>query len=156
VRDPVEAKDPEAQFASPDVRGMAAAVTVTAQISQNRSIVMQTYLDRDAPVGDFHRLLDKLNTAIERQEAKTNLEDNRVNLALEEKTLKQLTEDYHAIETRSEATWAARGKQGAAKLNPAEVAQKEGAKVTIGRYTEAIAKRKADIAKLEAIVAEGN
>ena len=156
MRDPVEERDPEAQFASPDVKGMAAAITVTAQISQQRSIVMQTYLDRDAPVGEFHRVLDKFDRAIGRQEAKTNLEEHEANLALEEKTLAQLSEDFHAIESNSQAAWEARGKAGQHKLNPAETAQKENAKTTIRRYQEAIAKRKADIAKLKGIVAEGD
>ncbi len=156
MRDPVEERDPEAQFASPDVKGMAAAITMTAQISQHRSIVMQTYLDRDAPVGSFHSVLDKFERAIGRQEARTNLEEHEANLALEEKTLKQLSEDYAAIEVNSQADWEARNKRGPHQLSPAERAQKENAKTTIRRYQEAIAKRKADIAKLKGIVAEGD
>jgi hypothetical protein len=156
VKDPIEVNDPEAQFASPDVKGMAAAITVTAQISQTRSIVMQTYLDRDAPVTQFHAVLDKFDKAIGRQEAKTNLEENKANLKLEEKTLEQLVEDYNNIEKRAADTWKQRGKQGEPKLTQGEAAQKENAQVTIGRYRDAITKRKGDIARLEAIVAEGD
>lgn len=156
MKDPVEARDPEAQFTPPDVKGMAAAITFTASISQNRQIVMQTYLDRDSDLSEFHKVLDKFDKAIGRQEAKTNLEDHRANLAVEEKTLGQLVDDFNMIEQRSADAWKQRGKQGDPKLNPAESAQKENAKVTIGRYKDAITKRKADIARLEAIVAEGD
>jgi hypothetical protein len=156
VQDPIEARDPEAQFAPPDVKGMAAAITVTAQISQQRSIVIQTYLDRDAPISMFHDVLDKFDRAIGRQEAKTNLEENVINLAIEERTLKQLTEDFNSIELRSQADWLARNKKGQHKLTQAEEAQKETAKTNIRRYQEAITKRKSDIAKLQGIIAEGD
>lgn len=156
MTDPIVQEDPEAQFASPDVKGLAAAITVTAQISQTRQIVMQTYIDRDSPIGDFHGVLDKFDTAIGRQEAKSNLEESKSNLAIEEKTMGQLVEDYNSIEQRSADAWKNRGKQGEPKLSQAEAAQKETAKTNIQRYKDAIAKRKADIARLEAVIAEGS
>lgn len=156
MSDPIETQDPEAQFTPPDVKGMAAAITITAQISQNRQIVMQTYLDRDAPIGEFHQVLDKFDKAIGRQEAKTNLEENRTNLELEERTMNQLIEDYNSIESRSAAAWKARNKHGEPKLSQAEEAQKATAKTNIQRYRDATARRKADIARLEAIIAEGS
>ena len=156
MTDPIEERDPEAQFASPDARGMAAAITVTAQISQQRSIVMQTYLDRDAPLSLFHGVLDKFDKAIGRQEAKSSVEENEAHLATEEKTMRQLIEDFNSIEVRSIAEWNARNKKGQHKLSQAEEAQKETAKTNIRRYQEAIERRKGDIAKLRGIVLEGD
>jgi hypothetical protein len=152
----VESRDPEASYRAPDEKGMAAAITVTAQISQNRSIVVQTYLDRDAPVGEFHLVLDKFGEAIERQEAKAHLIEAEDNLALEEKTRRQMLEDLGSIETRSQANWERSNKRGQWKLTDAEAAQKTTAATNVKRFDEAIAKRKGEIAKLQAVIAKGN
>lgn len=153
---PVETRDPEASYASPDVKGMAAGVTVTAQISQTRSIVIQTYLDRDSDVKEFHGVLDKFAKAIERQEAKATIAEEATNLALEEKTLKQMLEDFSAIEDRSQKAWERANKKGSWKLSDVDATQKATATTNIERYRSAIATRKTRMAKLEALIAEGN
>lgn len=152
----IEARDPEAAFASPDAKGMAAAVTFTAQISQHRQIVLQTYLDRDSDVRVFHSVLDKFGKAIERQEAKSQLEENKANLEVEEMQLKRATEDYGNIETRAEAEWVRKRKQGPFKLSDTEAGQKQTAKITIERFKEAVEKRKAEINRLIAVIAAGD
>lgn len=156
MEDNVEVRDPEAAFAPPDQKGMAAAVTLTASISSNRQIVLQTYLDRDANVSVFHEVLDKFSKAIERQEAKSNLEENLANLAVEELQFKNAKEDYANIEPRSQKLWEDRGKRGPWKLGNDEAMQKQTAKITIDRFGQAIDKRKAEIRKLQAVIAEGD
>lgn len=151
----IEARDPEDAYASPDAKGMAAAVTYTAQISQNRSIVLQTYLDRDSNVREFHKVLDKFHTAIERQEAKSQLEENKANLEVEEMQLRRSKEDYSNIEVRAEADWQRKGKKGPFKMSETEEGQKQTAKITIERFAEAVTKRKAEIARLTALIADG-
>ena len=150
--DQVISRDPEDEFKSPDEKGTAAAITITAQTSSNRSIVIQTYMDRDAPLTEFHRVVDKMSSTIDRQEAKSQLVDEQTNLALEEKTLKQLEEDYAAMPARAEAAWIASRKKGPYQPSAAELAQKGQVETNIKRYREAIAKRKADIAKYEGVV----
>jgi|ERR1700722_1636838 len=152
----VKSLNPEDGFEDPDAKGMAAAVTITAQISQNRQIVIQTYMDRDAPVAVFNRLLDKFGKSIERQEAFSSLESEKANLALEEKTLKQMLEDFAMIEERSRKAWEKANKKGPWKLNDVESNQKVTAVTNIGRYKDAIDKRKVEIAKLEAVIKAGN
>src|SRR5260221_5938421 len=98
--------DPEAQGDE-----IAVAVTVQTQLSANRTIIMQTYLPRDAAPKVFHDTLDKLGSAIDRQDAKYSLKDLQANLEVHEKTLKQLEEDFTRIEAKSQADWTARGKK---------------------------------------------
>lgn len=154
--DAPETRDPEAGFSAPDEKATAAAVTMTAQISQNRSIVIQTYLARDSEVGEFHAVLDKFGAAIERQEAKAQIEEQEANLAQEEKTLRQLKEDIASVEDRSQKAWERANKKGAWKMTEAEHAQKATAMTNVKRFDEAIAKRKADIAKLKGVIATGD
>lgn len=146
---PVKSLDPEQS-----VGDVAAAITMTAQISQNRSIVIQTYLPRDEKVGLFHGTLDKLGAAIDRQEAKYRLESLQAELAQHEKTAKALEEDYTGIEARAAAEWKRRGKKGESTLSDNERAQKSTAKTNIERYRVEITKIKAEIGKCEAVIAE--
>ena len=146
--------DPEDAFASPDEKEIAAQVTMTAQTSSNRSIVMQTYLPRDAALGMYHGVLDKMSTAIDRQEAKANLEGLEAEQALEEKTLKAMEEDYLAVPARARAAWQASGRKGEYKPSPQEQAQKGQAEQGIKRFRESIEKRKGAIAKCRATIAK--
>lgn len=146
---PVKALDPEQS-----VGDVAAAITVTAQISQNRSIVIQTYIPRDASLRQYHEVLDKLGASADRQEAKYRLEGLQAELAQHEKTAKSLEEDFTSIETRSAAAWAATGRRGEHKLSPQETAQKSTAKTNIERYRVEIKKIKDEIIKCEAVIAK--
>lgn len=146
---PVKSLDPEQS-----VGDVAAAITMTAQIAQNRSIVIQTYIPRDSHTLQYHVVLDKLGAAIDRQEAKYRLEGLQTELAQHEKTEKALEEDYTGIEARAAAEWKRRGKKGEPTLSDNERAQKSTAKTNIERYRVEITKIKAEIGKCEAVIAE--
>lgn len=147
-------KPVEVLEAEQSVGDVAAGITITAQISQSRSIVIQTYLPRDATVGAFHDILDKLGVAADRQEAKYRLENLQAELAQHEKVSRSLEEDYASIEDRSEKAWIAGGKKGQHKLSANEMAQKSTAKTNIERYRVEIVKIKGEIAKCEAVIAK--
>lgn len=151
MENPVKALDPEQS-----VGDVAAAITVTAQISQNRSIVIQTYIPRDALIVQYHGVLDKLGASVDRQEAKYQLVGLKAELAQHEKTAKSLEEDYTGIETRSQKAWAGAGKKGAHRLTANEEAQKSTAKTNIERYRVEIAKIKTEIGKCEAVIAKAD
>lgn len=150
--DSPERRDPEDVYAAPDAKETAAALTFTAQVSQNRSIVIQTYMARDAPVVMYHDVLDKLAKAVNRQEAVLDLESHELNLRVEEDKLKLMKEDFLRIETVAGEAWERSGKKGAFKLGPKEDSARKTSMVNIDRFTDAIAKRKLDIAKLKAII----
>lgn len=139
--------DPEAAFAPPEQKDVATAITLSGG-----AVVMQTYIARDATLVEYNAILDKLGAAIKRQTAKTDLEEELLNLDVEETQLARLTEDFQQIEPRAEKAWAATGRKGAYKPAPQEVAQKQTAVTNIERFREAIGKRKVRIAKLKALI----
>ena len=143
-----EVLDPEAAG-----KEMACAVTVQVQIDVGRSIVLQTYLPRDAEVKVYHDTLDKLGKAIDRQQAKYQLDGFKANLELHERTLKNLLDDFKAIDGRAEAAWQQRQKKGPMQLSPNEAAQKTTAATNIKRYRDEITKIEAEIAKCEGVIA---
>lgn len=132
----------------------ATGVTLSINLSEGRSLVLQTFLPRDAPLKEHHELLDKLGMAGDRQNAKYRLEGLRANLEVHKKTLEQLITDYNSIEARSADAWAQRGKKGAPMLSAAESAQKGNAEQNIKRYRVEITKLETDIAQCEAVVAK--
>jgi len=153
--DTPESRDPEAGYRAPDEKAMACSITITTQVGTNRSIVVQTYLDRDAPLRDYNELLDKLNSATDRQEAKLQVESMEADLVRMEVNHAKLVKDYQEIESRAEKMWNARGKKGAFKLSEPELVQKTQAMNTIEAGKENIARLKAEIAKVRAIANTG-
>lgn len=133
-------------------KGIAVAVTVSTQLGDGRSIVMQTYLDRDAEQGQFDGTLDKLGAVVDRQEAKYQLRGLKANLEVHEATLKQLETDYAKIEQNATAEWTKRGKKGTPQLAASELAQKGNAEQNIKRYRQEIVKIKAEIERCEGLV----
>ena len=148
--------DPEDNYQEPDQKAVALGITVTSQVSDRRSIVMQTYVARDVPLSLYHLTLDKISAAVDRQEAKARLEGLQAELGQHEKTLRALEEDYAGIEGRNAETWKARGKKGEPQLSDNERAQKATAKTNIERYRVEIKKIIAEISKCEALVAKGD
>src|SRR5215472_1895592 len=151
--DKPESLDPERSFGDVESKAIAVAITVTSQVAANRSIVMQTYLERDAPLGVFNTVLDKLAKASDRQEAKLQLESLQDELKKHESNLQRMIEDYQSIEARSEEQWVKRGKRGEHKLTDAERSQKSTAKTNIERWREEIKKIQVQIAKARGVIA---
>lgn len=140
----------------PEVSGqaIAVAVTVSTQVSDKRSIVMQTYLPRDAGLQQYHDTLDKLGRAVDRQEAKYGLIALKTALSQHEKTQEQLKADYLKVGEKSANEWKIKGKKGDPVLSPSEQAAKGNAEQTMKRYTVEIAKIKAEIEQCEAEIAK--
>ena len=134
---------------------MACAITITSQVGSNRSIVVQTYLDRDAPRRDYDVLLDKLTSSVDRQEAKLQLEALTEQLVEHEKRLHELKEDFARIEVDAEKAWTTGRKKGPYVPGDKEAGQKNNVMVNIGRWETEIKKIKASIIKAQAIAALG-
>ena len=152
--DKPESLDPERSFGDVESKAIAVAITVTSQVAGNRSIVMQTYLERDASLGVFNAVLDKLAKASDRQEAKLQLESLQDELKKHESNLQRMIEDYQSIEARSEEQWVKRGKRGEHKLTDAERSQKSTAKTNIERWREEIKKIQVLIEKARGVIAD--
>jgi Zn-dependent M32 family carboxypeptidase len=150
-----EERDPEAGFKAPDEKAMACAITITSQVGSNRSIVVQTYLDRDASRRDYDVLLDKLTSSVDRQEARLSLEGLELDLKRMEANHDKLVQDFSGIEERAQQAWENRGKKGRFALSAQELTQKQQAMNTIAAGKENIARLKADIEKVRAIATLG-
>jgi hypothetical protein len=137
---------PDVQDAAKD---MAAAITMDGPVG-GRHMVLQTYLPRDTPIGEYHALVEKFRRVMDRQQWKDMLEAERETLANSELKLNAFTQTFNTIGERHAAEWQARGKKGDPKLGPREDAEKQNAKNGIMAGQEAIAKSKALIADLEA------
>lgn len=133
----------------------AVAITVSTQVAEKRSIVLQTHIGRDDPVDVLHSVLDKLGRGVDRQEAKYRLKDLQLGLEHEKKLYKQLTEDFQRIDEKHAVEWHARGKKGDPVLGANERQHKETAKTNLGRYKESIAKFENEIVECKAIIAAG-
>jgi len=144
--DTPEVLDPEK-----DGKAIAVGMTLSTQIGEGRSLVMQTYIPRDASVREYHLVLDKLGAATDRQKAKYDLLAVEMSLAQHNKMLAQLKEDYDRIAQDIETKWQQQpGRRGPPKLNPNEAAQRVQAQQTMKRYVVEIAKLEADRDKLKA------
>jgi hypothetical protein len=130
----------------------ATGVTLSITVPEGRSLVLQTFLPRDAPLTEYHALLDRLSEAGDRQSAKYRLVGLKANLEVHQTTLDQLLADYERIEERVAKTWAQRGKKGDPTLSATEAAQKGNAEQTIKRYRSEIVKLEVEIAQCEALV----
>lgn len=135
-------------------KAIAVAITIQSQVNQRRSIVMQTYLDRDAPLSEFHALADKLSGVTDRQEAKFDLMGARDKLLIDERSLALAEAQFQAIDARNAAEWKAKKKQGEPTLSHAERVAKDNTAETIKAARKGIEALKVEITELEAKIAK--
>jgi hypothetical protein len=150
--DHLKTVDPEKSFTDPDEKGAACAITITTQLSTNRSIVVQTYMGRDDPLEQYNSVVDKLRRVVDRQEAVLQVESWTAELETRERTLKYAKIDYGRIEERAQAAWESRGKKGAFKLEEKDLQAKLQSKANIERAEEECARLRSEIAKARGIV----
>ena len=131
---------------------IAAAVTLRVGLGQTRELTLQTYIPRDADVGAYHAVLDKLGAAADRQDAKGRLVDLHREVAQVKKMIGQATEDFNRIEVKNAEDWTAIGKKGAPRLSSQEEQAKKQAKVTVERYHEELQRLEGEIRKTKEII----
>lgn len=120
-----------------------------AKLGDKLELVAQTHVERDSSLTHINDVMDKVRLALEHQKAQADLVDLRQKLKYDEKKLKQLKEDFVAIERRHQDNWANSGKRGEFKLGDKEKAERNNALSTIDRYELEIALDKENIAECE-------
>lgn len=135
---------------------MACAITITSQVGSNRSIVVQTYLDRDAEIGIYHEVVDKLNKVVDRQEAKLQIDSIEADLKRMRDNYARQVHDFQQVELHAEEAWGKRGKRGAFKLSETEERNKkqaeqniEAGKANIKHLEDLLAKTRGVVADVE-------
>jgi hypothetical protein len=130
----------------------AVAITFNATIGPQRTIIFQTHIERDLPVRDYNELLDKLTSAVRRQEAKGELIDEQMLLEAERFKYDLTVKQYSAIEEKNKKDWVKRGKKGDPTLSDAEVQGQLNCKTSMEAGKEAIKKKEARVLELRGII----
>lgn len=137
------------------VKEVATAFTVQAQLDAGTHFVLQSYLPRDAAIGEYNALTDKLFSVIERRQWKNQLVDLKTQLAADEKNYEHFAEDFHGIEGRHAEEWQNRGKKGDPIIGAKERAAKHNAEQNLKRAKEETERKKTLIAALETKLKDG-
>lgn len=135
-------------------KAAAIGFSFSAKLGDKLDLVVQTHVDRDAPLASVNAVVDKVRQVLERQKAAAELVELRAKLKYDEKKLLQLKEDFVAITERHQKAWASSGKRGEFKLGVKEEAERNNALSTIDRYELEIKLDKENIAEREAMLAK--
>lgn len=123
-------------------------ITFQSKLSDRRVITFSAPIARDAPLAEFHELIEKMSAVCDRQEMKFLLEDLERNLIVDRDGLKAAEEAFLTIDAKNEADWARRGKKGTPKLSDSETAAKMQCGVNIQRFRAEIKKKEIAIDEL--------
>ena len=121
-------------------------------INPQWTIILQTHVERDLPVRDYHSLLDKLASVAGRQEAKFDIIDAQARLDADRSNYEQAAQRYVEIDANNKRVWAERGKKGDPKLSEAEYQNKLNLAVTLKANKEGMKKKEENIDRLRRII----
>lgn len=124
---------------------IAAAITLNVQLGERRTLSLATYVPRDAELGAYNAVLDKLGAAADRQEAKIKLLDLKRELKVTTARAEQHAKDYERIDIKNVEDWERTGKKGSPKLSAQEQAAKDNAKLAMVNYKKQIGDLLAEI-----------
>ena len=131
---------------------IAAAITLNVQLGERRTLSLATYVPRDAELGAYNAVLDKLGAAADRQEAKIRLIDLKRELKVTTARATQHAEDYQRVDTRNADDWERSGKKGSPKLSAQEQTAKDNAKIAMENYKKQIGELTAEIEATKGII----
>ena len=131
---------------------IAAAITLNVQLGERRTLSLATYVPRDAGIGGYNAVLDKLGAAADRQEAKIKLIDLKRELQVTTARAEQHAEDYQRIDQKNADDWERSGKKGPPKLSSQEQSAKDNAKIAAENYRKQIDALVAEITATEGII----
>jgi hypothetical protein len=131
---------------------IAAAITLNVQLGERRTLSLATYVPRDADIGAYNAVLDKLGAAADRQEAKIKLIDLKRELQVTTARAEQHASDYQRIDQKNADDWERSGKKGAPRLSAQEQSAKDNAKIAAENYRKQIDALVAEIAATEGII----
>ena len=131
---------------------ISTATTLNVQLGERRTLSLSTWVPRDAGIGAYNAVLDKLGAAADRQEAKIRLLDLQRELKVTTARAEQHLADYQRIDQKNADDWERSGKKGAPKLSAQEQSAKDNAKIAAENYKKQIDALAAEIAATEGII----
>lgn len=92
----------------PVTPGVAVGTSMKFDLGMGRDIVLQTHLDRDAPIEQWHDILDKVREAGERQASQYMLRSAKANLKMQQRELQTAKDRLPIAEKQHEEDRAKR------------------------------------------------
>ena len=128
-------------------------LSVSREISQGHQIIAETYLPNDCPRKDLDAILDKLHTAMGRQEAMILLPKARAEAKLRLDRFEKANQDIDRIDERYRADVELAGAEGkrrtAPHMRPGDKVARENAQITIQRLQDEAKVYEAEVKRLE-------
>jgi uncharacterized protein (DUF342 family) len=124
-------------------------ISVKSMVNGTMEVVFQTFVERDAPVEEINKLVDKCIGVAERQDNKFKLQAYREQLQTHEHQLANMKVDIQAIDERVNDEWAASGRKGPFQRSQKQEQERKHAIQVQARFLSEIEKLKRMIAELE-------
>jgi len=139
-----------------DVDAPAIVITMTQLVGNDRNMQLQFAVPLGMTPAKLNAYIDKVTSVIDRQNNIGVLAKAKLYLAAAEKELLTNTQNQANYLLKCEKDWYSSNRKGPFALNGAQQAQLNNFKETETKHkTEIIPKLRADIAELEAKIAEG-
>jgi hypothetical protein len=145
-----------------DVQGEAATepaigLSLNANLSQTKQIVLQTHIPRDWSQEQINTLVDKLSGVVDRKEAFYQIEVLEAELEHNKTTLYSIRHNLDNVEANALAKHEASGRRTPFKWSQAELVQKKQTEDSVVRQTEIVAKcqQRLDEARKKAGLTDG-
>ena len=120
-----------------------------------RQLVLQTFIERDCPVGALDALLDKLRDASERQYAWGQVEDLQLKIRQEYINAEQQRVRIEHTDQQIRDNWEKSNRKGDLKLTQSEIQKQREAYEVAEAIKKRLASLNADLVKWEAKLANG-
>lgn len=129
-------------------------IQLQSQLGSKRVLVFNAAISRDAPVGEYHKLVEKLSAVCDRQELRFTLEDLEKDLVTHEEGLAGAQEAFLTVDENNAKEWQRRGKSGPPKLSDSERAAKMQAATNIEVFKSKIKQRQIAIEEIKGKLAK--
>ena len=120
-----------------------------------RQLVLQTFIERDCPVGALDALLDKLRDASERQYAWGQVEDLQLKIRQEYINAEQQRVRIEHTDQQIRDNWEKSNRKGDLQLTQSEIQKQREAYEVAEAIKKRLASLNADLVKWEAKLAHG-
>lgn len=120
-----------------------------------RQLVLQTFIERDCPVGALDALLDKLRDASERQYAWGQVEDLQLKIRQEYINAEQQRVRIEHTDQQIRDNWEKSNRKGDLQLTQSEIQKQREAYEVAEAIKKRLASLNADLVKWEAKLANG-
>ena len=129
----------------------ALGFSIEAKLTQNRSVTAQFFVERDCEKTEIDAQLDKVMSALERQEAKGLVKGLKITLERDKKTLEIQVQQLETLKTSYENEWKSSGRRGEYRLAGQQLTNVNNVTTSIGGLKDRISQVERDLKECEAM-----